>query len=124
RFSLQFPEKRDFFLEGQGIFNFGGTRGSNNDIPILFFSRRIGLSQGQAVPVVAGGRLNGTVGKFGIGALNIQTDDKPSAGAVATNFSVVRVKRDILRRSNIGLLATHRTSSANQQGANDAFGAD
>jgi hypothetical protein len=127
RFSLQFPEKRDFFLEGQGIFNFGGNRGggnSTNDIPILFFSRRIGLSQGQSVPVIAGGRLAGTVGKFGVGALNIQTDDKPSAGAAATNFSVVRVKRDILRRSNIGLLATHRTPSANQQSANDAFGAD
>ena len=124
RFSLQFPEKRDFFLEGQGIFNFGGTRGSNNDIPILFFSRRIGLSQGQAVPVVAGGRLNGTVGKFGIGALNIQTDDKPSAGAVATNFSVVRLKRDILRRSNIGLIATRRTPSAGQAGANTVYGGD
>src|SRR4029453_1502338 len=44
RFTLQFPEKRDFFLEGQGVFNFGGNRGggNSNDIPILFFSRRIG----------------------------------------------------------------------------------
>jgi len=124
RFSLQFPEKRDFFLEGQGIFNFGGTRGNGNDVPFLFFSRRIGLSQGQSVPVVAGGRLTGTVGKFGIGALNIQTDDKPAAGAIATNFSVVRLKRDVLRRSNIGLIATRRTPSANQAGANAAYGAD
>jgi len=124
RFTLQFPEKRDFFLEGQGIFNFGATRGNGNDVPILFFSRRIGLSQGQSVPVVAGGRVTGTVGKYGIGALNIQTDDKPSAGALATNFSVVRLKRDILRRSNIGLIATRRTPAANQTGANAAFGAD
>jgi hypothetical protein len=127
RFSLQFPEKRDFFLEGQGMFNFGGTRGgggSGNDVPILFFSRRIGLSQGQSVPVVAGGRVTGTVGKFGIGALNIQTDDKVSAGAVATNFSVVRLKRDILRRSNIGLLATRRTPAADQSASNAVFGAD
>src|SRR5262245_53020797 len=124
RFSLQFPEKRDFFLEGQGIFNFGGTRGNGNDVPLLFFSRRIGLSQGQSVPVVAGGRVTGTVGKYGIGALNIQTDDKPSAGALATNFSVVRLKRDILRRSNIGLIATRRTPAANQTGANAAVGAD
>jgi hypothetical protein len=51
---------------------------TGNDVPILFFSRRIGLSQGQSVPVVAGGRLTGTVGKFGVGALNIQTDDKLS----------------------------------------------
>jgi len=127
RFNLQFPEKRDFFLEGQGIFDFGGRRGGGgggNDVPILFFSRRIGLSQGQSVPVVAGGRLTGTVGKFGIGALNIQTDDKPSAGALATNFLVVRLKRDILRRSNIGLLATRRTPAANQGNANAAVGAD
>ena len=124
RFTLQFPEKRDFFVEGQGMFNFGGTRGNGNDVPILFFSRRVGLSQGQSVPVVAGGRLTGTVGKFGIGALNIQTDDKISAGAVATNFSVVRVKRDILRRSNIGLLATRRTPAADQSSSNAVFGAD
>src|SRR5712691_4095464 len=127
RFTLQFPEKRDFFLEGQGIFDFGGTRGgggSGNDVPILFFSRRIGLSQGQSVPVVAGGRLTGTVGKFVIGALNIQTDDKIPAGAVATNFSVVRVKRDILRRSNIGVLATRRAPAARQPASNDVFGAD
>ncbi len=124
RFSLQFPEKRDFFVEGQGMFNFGGTRGNGNDVPILFFSRRIGLSQGQSVPVVAGGRLTGTVGKFGIGALNIQTDDKLSAGAVATNFSVVRLKRDILRRSNIGVLATRRSPAASQSASNAVFGAD
>jgi hypothetical protein len=128
RFTLQFPEKRDFFLEGQGMFNFGGTRsgggGGVNDVPILFFSRRIGLSQGQSVPVVAGGRLTGTVGKFGIGALNIQTDDKVSAGAVATNFSVVRLKRDILRRSNIGFLATRRTPATTQSLSNLVVGAD
>jgi hypothetical protein len=124
RFTLQFPEKRDFFVEGQGMFNFGGTRGNGNDVPILFFSRRIGLSQGQSVPVVAGGRLTGTVGKFGIGALNIQTDDKLAAGAVATNFSVVRLKRDILRRSNIGILATRRSPAANQSASNAVFGAD
>jgi hypothetical protein len=127
RFTLQFPEKRDFFLEGQGMFNFGGTRsggGTGSDVPVLFFSRRIGLSQGQSVPVIAGGRLTGTVGKFGIGALNIQTDDKISAGAVATNFSVVRLKRDILRRSNIGVLATRRTPAASQVASNDVFGVD
>src|SRR6185503_12869775 len=124
RFTLQFPEKRDFFVEGQGMFNFGGTRGNGNDVPILFFSRRIGLSQGQSVPVLAGGRLTGTVGKFGIGALNIQTDDKLSAGAVATNFSVLRLKRDILRRSNIGILATRRSPAASQSASNAVFGAD
>ena len=134
RFSLLFPEKRDFFLEGQGIFSFGGVGGGGggggvpgggpNDVPVLFFSRRIGLSRGQSVPVVAGGRLAGTVGKFGVGALNIQTDDQLSAGAVATNFTAIRLKRDVLRRSNIGILAARRTPTAANNGSNLAVGAD
>ena len=66
--------------------------------PVLFYSRQIGLSQGQEVPIDVGGRLTGRVGKFSLGVLNIQTDDSPEAGAVATNFSVVRVRRDLLRR--------------------------
>jgi Domain of unknown function (DUF5916)/Carbohydrate family 9 binding domain-like len=122
RFSLLFPEKRDFFLEGQGVFAFGGR--SAADVPILFFSRQIGLSQGQAVPVVAGGRLTGTVNKYSLGALNIQTDDASRAGAVATNFSVVRLKRDVLRRSSIGLLATRRAPTSGAAGSNDAVGVD
>ena len=110
RFNLFFPEKRDFFIEGQGIFDFGGVQAGNSpgDVPLLFFSRQIGLSQGQAVPVVGGVRLTGRAGAFSIGALNIQTDDKPSAGALATNFSALRLKRNLLRRSNVGMMATRR----------------
>ena len=101
-------------MEGQGIFAFGGAPlnsfggGIGREVPILFFSRRIGLSQGQSVPLVAGDRLTGRADTYSIGALNIQTDDKPSAGALATNFSIVRVKRNVLRRSSIGLIATRR----------------
>ncbi|HWI16941.1 MAG TPA: DUF5916 domain-containing protein, partial [Vicinamibacterales bacterium] len=110
RFSVFFPEKREFFLEGQGIFDFGGVQAGNSpgDVPLLFFSRQIGLSQGQVVPVVGGVRLTGRAGAFSIGALNIQTDDKPEARALATNFSAVRLKRNLLRRSNIGVMATRR----------------
>ncbi|MBI4266132.1 MAG: hypothetical protein HY657_17290, partial [Acidobacteria bacterium] len=86
RYSLFFPEKRDFFLEGQPIFAFGGIPVGQNtnpgDVPVMFFSRQIGLSRGQAVPVVAGARLTGKAGPCQLGAVNIQTDDKPSAGAV------------------------------------------
>jgi hypothetical protein len=110
RFSVFFPEKRDFFLEGQGIFDFGGVQAGNSpgDVPLLFFSRQIGLSQGQAVPVVGGVRLTGRAGAFSVGALNIQTEDKPSARAVSTNFSALRLKRNLLRRSNVGVMATRR----------------
>ena len=129
RFGLLFPEKREFFLEGQGIFLFGGAPlrsqwGSNNDVPILFFSRRIGLHENQSVPVVAGGRLTGKAGGFSIGAISIRTNDKPSANAVATNFNILRLKRDVFRRSNIGILATHRSRTIANNGSNLAFGID
>ncbi|MGE3507614.1 MAG: DUF5916 domain-containing protein, partial [Vicinamibacterales bacterium] len=84
RFSLFFPEKRDFFLENSGTFDFGtrpqttNNAGSSTDPPIFFYSRRIGLDRaGQSVPIVAGGRLTGRVGRFQVGLLNIQSDDVP-----------------------------------------------
>src|SRR5207244_2546882 len=79
RFSVLFPEKRDFFLEGQGIFSFGGVQNqprggggggggnpsgnpSPNDVPVLFFSRRIGLNNGIEIPIDAGARVTGKAG--------------------------------------------------------------
>jgi len=128
RYSLFFPEKRDFFLEGQSIFAFGGVPVGNNanpgEVPVMFFSRQIGLSRGQDVPVIGGARLTGRAGLFQIGAVNIQTDDKPGAGAVSTNFTAVRVRRDVLRRSNIGVIATRRDPAAVGARENFAYGAD
>jgi hypothetical protein len=126
RFSLFFPEKRDFFLEGQNIFDFAGTGAvaAQSDTPILFFTRRIGLNQGRPVPIRAGGRLTGRVGRTSIGLLDIGTEETPTAAALATNFLVARLKRDILRRSNVGLLATRRTPSLNGRGSNDVYGID
>ena len=121
RFSLFFPEKRDFFLEGQGIFSFGpGT----SLAPVLFFSRQIGLNAGTAVPIAGGGRVTGRAGPYTVGIVDIQTKDSASASAVATNFSTVRVKRDILRRSAIGMIATSRSQRAVGDGSNQAVGAD
>ena len=77
RFNLQFPEKRDFFLEGQGIFTFGGggRRRRGGDAPTIFYSRRIGLQGAAAVPINVGGRAPGRAGRYSIGALNIGTDE-------------------------------------------------
>ncbi len=126
RFSLRFPEKRDFFLEGQGIFAFGDNARSstNSDVPILFFSRRIGLSEGQSVPVRVGGRVTGKAGPFDIGLLNIQTGEKESAEAVPTNFSVLRIKRNIFRSSSIGVIATGRVETSVGDVSNFAAGFD
>jgi hypothetical protein len=127
RFSLFFPEKREFFLENQGTFQFGGvnTTGFNNtgDAPILFYSRRIGLENGRAVPITAGGRLTGRAGRYTIGLLNVQSGEDDVAEARPTNFSVVRLNRDILRKSSIGLMATARTTDL-AGGDNLAYGLD
>ena len=134
RFNLFFPEKREFFLEGQGIFAFGGAGnrrrpgGGGDDTPIMFFSRRIGLQEEYQVPIQAGGRLTGRAGAYTIGLLNIQTGGLDAVAETPidpTNFSVVRVKRDVLRRSSIGAIATHRNRSVETLGgSNSLFGLD
>jgi hypothetical protein len=121
RFNLVFPEKRDFFLEGRGIFDFGHASGN---VPSLFYSRRIGLNNGRTVPIVAGGRLTGKVGKYSVGLVNLQTSHVPDAASPGTNFGVVRIKRDILRRSSVGAIFTNRSVSNTGAGTNQAYGAD
>jgi len=130
RFSLFFPEKRDFFLENQGTFTFGnnsfagGAAANSSDLPLLFYSRRIGLSGNRQVPILGGGRVTGRVGRYTVGMVNMQTRDDVAANAEATNFSVVRVKRDILRRSSIGVLGTARSQAQARPGSNEVFGVD
>jgi hypothetical protein len=129
RFNLFFPEKRDFFLEGAGIFAFAGRASAglaagSGDTPYLFFTRRIGLDGSREVPLRAGGRLAGKVGGFTLGVLNVQTGEDEAAAADSTNFTVLRAKRDILRRSSIGGMYTHRTSTPGKVGANDGLGLD
>jgi Domain of unknown function (DUF5916)/Carbohydrate family 9 binding domain-like len=142
RFNLFFPEKRDFFLEGRGIFDFarGGagafgtgtdpSAAQNSDTPTLFYSRRIGLSGSRVVPIDVGGRLTGKVGAFSVGVVNIQTGELDAAEAQlaepATNFTVLRAKRDILRRSTIGAIYTNRSQSTvpTVDGASQAGGVD
>ena len=99
RFPLFFPEKRDFFLENAGMFNVGGGSGFGRSAD-LFFTRRIGLSEGGVpVPIIGGARLTGKTGGHNIAAMNITTGDFGDAG---DNFFVGRYSRDILARSKIG----------------------
>ncbi len=123
RFNLFFPEKRDFFLENSGIFQFGagnqggpfGGGGSNpnsgrqngSQDAVLFFSRRIGLSDdAAAIPILGGRRLTGRVGRLSIGALDIQ--QRSSGGVPATNFGALRVRRDILANSDVGVVLLNK----------------
>ena len=85
RFSLFFPEKRDFFLQDAGIFEFGNI--DTNGRP--FFSRRIGLSDdGDVVGLDAGVKLTGRVGRYNIGTLAIRQEAYEDVEA--TDLFVVR----------------------------------
>ena len=125
RFGLFFPEKRDFFLEGKDIFAFGGvgTRrefGRADNTPIMFFSRQIGLYDEEVVPINAGARLTGRAGAYTLGLLAIQADELPQLAIPTTDFGVVRVKRDVLRRSNIGVIGTYRSPVFEANDTNDS----
>ena len=139
RFPLFFPEKREFFLEGRGIFSFasgGVTRAASvargavpgffgdANVPQLFYSRKIGLEEGRVVPIVGGARVTGKVGRFDVGLLNIHAGEEAVSDSKPTNFSVVRLRRDILRRSSVGAMFTNRSVSRVAPGPSQAYGVD
>ena len=120
RFNLFFPEKRDFFLENSGIFDFG-ARGSFEPPPFqLFFSRNIGINPAFGeVPMLGGGRLSGRVGNQTVGLLTAVNGAK--YGEPATLFNVGRVKRDLGSANYIGGMVVDRRSDSTW---NTATGAD
>ena len=145
RFSLLFPEKRDFFLEGVDTFNFAGGRAgargtaggggfggsgrNTSTTPVLFYSRRIGLDGGAVIPIRVGGRLLGRSGPWQFGALNVQTGESTDADTTGTNFTVVRVNRDVFARGQVGAIFTRRdpvasTPSGQPGPHNLAYGID
>jgi hypothetical protein len=127
RFDVFFPEKRDFFLEGQGIFGLGsqggGGRFGPTETPIVFFSRRIGLSNESLVPIVGGGRVTGKLGGWSVGGLQMRTGRDVENDVTHTDFTVLRAKRDILKRSTVGAILTRRGDTG-AAAANLVYGAD
>ncbi|MEX0272821.1 MAG: DUF5916 domain-containing protein [Flavobacteriaceae bacterium] len=122
RFPLFFPEKRTFFLEGSDIFEFGFGTGRSTVLP--FFSRRIGLRNNVQIPVIGGTKLNGRIGKTAFGGLGVRTNDFSlnDDDFDATNMGVVRVRRNVLKESSVGVIA----SSGDPLGRNGSWmsGAD
>jgi len=114
RFPLFFPEKREFFLEGKRTFDF--NLGGNNT---LFYSRRIGISNGSQIPILAGAKLVGRVNNLEIGAIDMQTAGK--GDEPTTNYGTARVKYDLFNSSYVGVLATNKTS---EKGSSNSFGGD
>lgn len=111
RFSLFFPEKRDFFLQDVDIFSFGGRGGggnnnfNNNTNGIPFYSRRVGLSRtGQPIDIDAGVKLTGRVGVWNVGALAVQQGDIP--GLEGQQIFVGRATANVLSESNVGVIFT------------------
>jgi hypothetical protein len=113
RFNLFFPEKRPFFLENAGLFQVGSP--SNVE---LFFSRRIGIEGGSPAPIRGGGRLTGKVGGLNVGLLNMQTGAVGDT-ALANNFSVVRLSRDLRNRSSVGAIVTNRVATGDLAQSDD-----
>ena len=104
RSPLFFPEKRQFFQERSGIFDF--NLGGNNT---LFYSRRIGLQQGRPVRIYGGARIAGNTGKWEIGALNMQTESLSELQLPGENFGVYRARRDLINdNSYVGGIVTSR----------------
>ncbi len=110
RFPLRFPEQREFFLEGSGVFSLSGAD--------PFFSRRIGLVDGQEVPIDFGARLGGQVGDYEVGLYQVRTGETTleagNNGArrpwAAEDFTVGRVRRSLFEQSHVGLIYTRRAS--------------
>ena len=125
RFSLFFPEKRPFFLEGAGLFDFGVPRPSFRRPPpfLLFYSRRIGIEEGHAIPIIGGGKITGKMGPYGLGLLNVFTNDFHTDESITdpdeivdvprTNYSVLRMTRDLFSGSRVGLIAINKQDSEN-----------
>jgi hypothetical protein len=111
RFELYYPEKREFFLEGDEILTFGERR-FRYRLPdfSLFYSRRIGLVDGHEARILGGSKIVGKLSQYQIIAMNLLTDDVTfkedsiETKTNSTNFSVFRIRRDIFNRSNIGLM--------------------
>jgi len=131
QFSQFFPEKREFFLENSGIFYVGDAARNNrlfapptaDEDLLLFHSRQIGLTpDGQPITIPAGVRLTGRAAGFTIGALSIQT--RATRTSRANNYAVFRLRHDVGRGSDIGLIAMNRQGTDTSGDYNRVFGAD
>lgn len=120
-YQLFFPEKRQFFLENAGIFNFplGGDSGD-----LLFFSRQIGIDPitGEEVPVNVGGKVTGSFGNFQIGALDVNT--RQSGPNPYANYALMRVKSSLWGGSYIGVMGIDKRSGNPSDSYNQSAGLD
>jgi hypothetical protein len=122
RFPVYFPETREFFVEGAGMFDYGPGGGGTSEFR-LFFSRSIGLSPDRIViPILGGGKLTGKSRGWTVGVLDVQTD--AFGQTPRRNFAVARLKKDIFSRSSVGAIITSRDSGTPGDPYNRGVGLD
>ena len=103
RFPLFYPEQRDFFLENSSVFDFAPLNAVRP-----YFSRRIGLDDGEIIPIRYGARLAGQAGAYDLGVLHIKTGEK--GGHASEDFTVARLKRNFFSQSSLGFIYTRRAT--------------
>lgn len=128
RFSLFFPERREFFIENSGSFTFGDVQernyrmGSSLSDFSLFNSRRIGLtSDGRPLPILGGARVTGRAAGVEVGALSMRT--RAGLGRPAEEFAVARLRRNVFGNSDVGVVVLNR-NPVDSGGANLSYGLD
>ncbi len=124
RFSLFFPERRDFFLDGATFFDFG-SNGDGGEQVQPFFSRRIGLSA-NATPqrIDYGTKFNGQLGAQDVGFMHVRTGDDDDLNLAGEEFTAARVKRRLFQQSYVGGLFTRRDTRGDAAGASHTAGLD
>ena len=131
RFPMYFPEKRDFFLEGSGVFSFSPTSGI-----YPYFSRNIGLYEGEPVPITYGARLGGQMGMYELGLVHVHTasdllideEENDTTDIQPEDFTIARIKRSMFEQSTLGFIYTRRHTAVDDTGYappdRHTFGAD
>jgi hypothetical protein len=123
RFSLFFPEKRTFFQERSSVFTFDFEPRAS-----LFYSRRIGLNNGEQVPIFGGARITGMTGKWDLGFLDMQTqgirsDEGEQNDLTSENFGIFRARRQVINENSyVGGILTSRIGTDGSY--NTAYGMD
>ena len=118
-FKVFIPEKRQFFLENAGVFNF-----DIGDQDQLFFSRQIGIDPvtGQQVPINGGARLTGTIGRTELGIMEVDT--RSSGPNPYANYAVARLKESLWGGSYVGVMGIDKRSGNPLESFNQTGGVD
>ncbi|MFH1069599.1 MAG: DUF5916 domain-containing protein [Candidatus Glassbacteria bacterium] len=133
RFNVNLPEKREFFLESAGLFTFGtGLQAGGSLVGVtrseefkLFESRTVGIRNEKKIPLLGGAKITGRAGRYSIGIMNMQSERSAlddSTTEPSSNFTAIKIRRDLLTNGYVGLMLLNRQTSADSYSR--AFGSE